>query len=493
MKIQTLNGKIALALFVLIGLTSGFYIYISVQSTQLYQQEIQQKLNRSLAQHIAKDIPLLSDGTANQAALEDLFHTLMIVNPSIELYLLDTKGTIMSFNAPPGKVKLDRVDMVPVYSFLEEGNDLPVRGNDPRSPGRHKVFSAAPVFENQNLAGYLYIVLGGENYDTVVEMIRDSYILRLLFWIGISVALLSLLVGIISFYWLTRRVRQIGSDVEGFKNSEFKAPISLVGWRRESVGDEIDSMGTTVEKMSQVIVDQFQQLRQADITRRELIANISHDLRTPLTSMRGYLETLQIKKDQLSSDEQEKFIELSIQHSDRLSALITDLFELAMLESPDSAAEMEYFSLAELAHDVILKFEVKTSRKNLQVSCDIPQDSPSVHGDIAMIERVLENLIENAIKFSHQGGALSLRVAPRDGKLEVKVVDTGIGIAAEDIPNLFQRFYCVDKSRSARNRSSGLGLAIAHRILQLHGGDIKVSSMPGKGSCFFFSLPIAST
>ena len=109
-----------------------------------------------------------------------------------------------------------------------------------------------------------------------------------------------------------------------------------------------------------------------------------------------------------------------------------------------------------------------------------------------MIERVLENLIENAIKFSHEGGALTICVVPCDGKLEVKVVDTGIGIAEEEIPKLFQRFYCIDKSRSAGAKSSGLGLAIAHRILQLHDSNIRVQSMPGKGSCFFFSLPIAS-
>ena len=138
------------------------------------------------------------------------------------------------------------------------------------------------------------------------------------------------------------------------------------------------------------------------------------------------------------------------------------------------------------------KFELKTSQKKLHVSCEIPEDAPLVQGDIAMIERVLENLIENAIKFSQEGGTLTICVTPDEGKLEVKVVDTGIGIAEDELPNLFQRFYCVDKSRSGRAKSSGLGLAIAHRILQLHGSNIGVQSTPGKGSCFFFSLPIAS-
>jgi two-component system OmpR family sensor kinase len=492
MNIRTLNGKIMFALFAIIGFISVFYIVVAVQATQLYQQEIQQKLNRTLADHIAKDIPLLSDGTANQPALEELFHTLMIVNPSIELYLVDTRGSILSFNAPQGKVKLDKVVLPPVREFIEETRELPIRGTDPRNPGRSKVFSAAPVYENQRLAGYLYIVLAGENYDTAVEMIKDSYILRLLFWIGIAASGLSLLAGLLSFNWLTRRIKRISSSVEAFKNSEFRAAISLRDWRDTSSSDEIDTMGTTIEQMSQVIVEQFQQIRQADVTRRELIANISHDLRTPLTSMRGYLETLQIKKDQLSIDERDKFIELTIKHSERLSSLVTDLFELAMLESPDCQAHIEGFSLAELAHDVIRKFELKTSQRKLQVHCEIPEYAPFVQGDIAMIERVFENLIENAIKFSHDGGALSICVSPCEGHLEVKIVDTGIGIAQSELPNLFQRFYCVDKSRSDRAKSNGLGLAISHRILQLHGSDIGVTSRPGEGSCFFFSLPIAT-
>ena len=492
MKTKTLNGRIALAVIALIGLISVFYIVVAVQTTQLYQQEIQQKLNRTLADHIAKDIPLLSDGTANQPALKDLFHTLMIVNPSIELYLVDVRGQILSFNAPPGKVKLKVIALSPVQKFLAHDTERPIRGNDPRNPDRSKVFSAAPVYENDVLAGYLYIVLAGENYDTVVDMIRDSYILRLLFWLGLAGAGLGLVAGFGALKWLTRRVKQISFSVEGFKNSEFRTPIKLRNWQSESSGDEIDKMGATIEQMSQVIVGQVQQLRQADVTRRELMANISHDLRTPLTSMRGYLETLQIKKNTLTDAEQDKYIDLTIKHSERLSALITDLFELAMLESPDSRAQIEHFSLAELTHDVIQKFEYKTAQKKLQVRCEIPEHAPFARGDIAMIERVLENLIENAIKFSHDGGTLTICVTHDGGELEVKVVDTGIGIAEEELPNVFQRFYCVDGARSDRAKSSGLGLAIAHRILQLHGSDIQVDSIPGKGSSFFFSLPIAT-
>jgi uncharacterized membrane protein affecting hemolysin expression len=131
MKIQTLNRKVAVALFALIGVLSIFYIVAAVQSTQLYQQEILQKLNRTLAGHIAKDIPLLADGSTNQEVLEELFHTLMIVNPSIELYLVDRNGVLLAFNAPPGKVQLDRIELSHVHEFFDESNSLPIEGHRP--------------------------------------------------------------------------------------------------------------------------------------------------------------------------------------------------------------------------------------------------------------------------------------------------------------------------------------------------------------------------
>jgi signal transduction histidine kinase len=263
------------------------------------------------------------------------------------------------------------------------------------------------------------VVLGGEAFDSVAQLIQDSYILRLAVGAGLASLALALVAGLLSFNWLTRRLRRLSAAVEAFKRGEFQAAMNLGSWRRGPRGDEIDALGITVEQMSQRIVDQIRQLRHADATRRELIANISHDLRTPLTSLQGYLETLLIKEGALTEAERRHYLELAAKHGKRLSQLTAELFELAMLESQGPELHFEPFSLAELVQDVAQKFELEAEKHALRLETEIPPGAPFVSGDIALIERVLENLIENAIKYTPEGGSVRVRVESRPAHLDV--------------------------------------------------------------------------
>ncbi len=489
---RTLYGKLVAALFALVCLISLIYVGLTVTTTRLYLQEVDQKLNQTLAANIVAETPLLQGGAVNQAALEDLFHTLMVINPSIELYLVDPEGAILAYNAPPGRVRRARISLAPVRAFLEGGEAFPIRGDDPRDRGGRKVFSAAPLFEDGRLAGYLYIVLGGEAFDSVAEMIRESYILRLAAGVAVISLALSLLAGLVSFNWLTRRLRRLSAAVEGFRRGELQAPMNLGAWHRGARGDEISRLGVTVEEMSQRIVEQVRQLRHADASRREMVANISHDLRTPLTSLQGYLETLLMKQDELSEDERRHYLDLALKHSKRLGQLTAELFELAMLESRGADLHFEPFSLAELVQDVAQKFRLEAESGGLSLDTDIPEGSPFVSGDIGLIERVLENLIENAIKYTPAGGRIRLSLMPAGERLAARVSDTGVGIPADEIPHIFERFYRVEKSRGEGLEGTGLGLAIARRILDLHGSPIAVDSAPGRGTSFTFELPTAA-
>ncbi len=266
--------------------------------------------------------------------------------------------------------------------------------------------------------------------------------------------------------------------------------MKLAGWRRG--GDEIDRLGVTVEEMSQRIADQIEQLRQADAARRDMVANISHDLRTPLASLQGYLETLLMKEDSFSAEEKRKYLDLAARQGDRLSRLVTELFELTMLDSTGTRLNFEPFSLPELVQDVTQKFQLQAERRNMTLELDMPANAPFVQADIGLIERVLENLIENAIKYTPEGGKISLSlVAGADG-IEARVADTGPGIPEADRDRIFERFYRVEKSRADAPEGAGLGLAITRRILQLHDSRIEVESAPGRGAAFSFRLPLAS-
>ena len=489
---RTLYGKLVAALFVLVTLISLIYVALTVTTTRLYLQEVNQKLNQKLAANIVAETPLLQGRRINRAAFEELFHSLMVINPSIELYLIDPEGEILLYNAPAGRVKRDRISLAPVRAFLSGAEAFPIRGDDPRDPQGRKVFSVAKLREGDRLAGYLYVVLGSEAFDSAAEMIQDSYSLRLAVGVGLASLALALIAGLVSFNWLTRRLRRLSAAVEAFREGEFQAAMTLSSWRRGPGSDEIDELGMTVANMSQCIVDQIRQLHHSDAARREMIANISHDLRTPLTSLQGYLETLLIKENTLTEAERHHYLDLATKHGKRLSQLIAELFELALLESQDADRRFEPFSLTELAQDVAQKFELEAKKHGLTLETEIPAGAPFVFGDIALIERVLENLIENAIKYTPAGGRIRLSLVPGSGRIAARISDTGVGIPEHAIPHIFERLYRAEKSRGEGPEGTGLGLAIARRILDLHGSSITVESKLGDGTSFSFDLPTAA-
>lgn len=486
---RTLTAKLTLALILILSVTGTAWIGLTLISTKLYQEEVDQSLNAPLAQYIADAYPLIEKGEVNQPVLKQLFDKLMVINPRIEVYLLGRDGGILAFSAEDGRVKRNSVDLAPVRSWIAGPDMLPLRGDDPRDPARQKPFTAAPVMDGGALAGYLYVVLGGEKYDSAAGMLSGSLIVRLAIFAGGLGLLVALATGMLSFAWLTRRLRRLSDAVDRFREGGFKSPMKLAGWRRG--GDEIDRLGVTVEEMSQRIADQIEQLRQADAARRDMVANISHDLRTPLASLQGYLETLSMKEDSFSEEEKRKYIDLAVRQSDRLSRLIAELFELTMLDSTGTRLNFEPFSLPELVQDVAQKFLPQAERRNMILELDMPASAPFVRADIGLIERVLENLIENAIKYTPEGGRVSLSLVPGAGCIEARVADNGPGIPEEDRERIFERFYRVEKSRADAPEGTGLGLAITRRILQLHDSPIRVESIPGKGASFSFSLPLA--
>ncbi len=490
--VNSLSSRLFITLFLLLSIISIGYVILMVSTTRLYFQEVTQKLNREVAALIVKETELLKGDDINNEALDKLFYTLMVVNPSIEFYLVDVEGKILAYNAPPGKVVRKTVSLEPINNFITAQNTFPILGDDPRDSSRKKAFSAAPLMQGDVLKGYLYIVLGGEFFDSMTTMISDSYILRITIGIAVACLFISLVLGFLSFNWLTRRLRHLSRSVARFRHSNFINPIELTPWRKDDNGDEIDQLGINVVGMSDQIIDQISQLRDAEVMRKEMLANISYDLRTPLTSLNGYLETLRMKEGTVSDEERRSYLDLAAKNAKNVNHLVAQIFELVSLESGGLKPSLEPFSLSELIHDVAQKFQPILDGKQMQFDLQLPESMPFVSADIALIERVLDNLIENAIKYTKNGGLVKLSLKMVTDGIEMQVSDTGIGIEPKDLVRIFDRFYRSEgRVDGKRPQGTGLGLAISQSILQLHNTVINVKSRPGYGSTFSFELPHA--
>lgn len=491
---NTLYGKLAivlLGLFCVIGIGG---ISLTLSTTHLYFQEVNQKLNQTLAERMVSENTLMQAGQVNEAAVKDLFHKLMVINPSIEVYLLDAQGTILTFSAPPEKVKRSRISLDPLQRFFSNTEDFPILGDDPRDRHRQKIFSAFPIESlSGDIEGYLYVILGGEEFDSVAQRLEGSYILRVSMWVAVATLLFALLAGLVLFKLMTRRLRMLALAMETFKRSDFSElpNVSPVRAPTAQRGDEMDELGTTFKQMADRIHQQVGLLKQTDQLRRELVADVSHDLRTPLTSLQGYLETMLLKDGTLSTEEQRKYLEVATSQSKHLGKLIAELFELAKLNSREMTPHCELFSLGELVQDVVQKFRLIVEKKRLTLQANFGTNLPPVSADIRLMERVLDNLIENAISHTAEGGIVTVALSLIQGKIMTQVADTGEGISAEDLPFIFDRYYRTAGSQSGQSAGAGLGLAIVKRILELHGSAIEAVSTRHVGTTFRFDLPVA--
>ncbi len=488
---NSLYSKIAAGLaglFLVVGL---IFIAITVFSTDMYQQEVNQKLNTHLAGQIVKERLLMEQGRVNQEALKDIFHMLMVINPGIEIYLLDTKGSILTFSAPKGSVKREFVDLDPVKKWLIDQPEAPVMGDDPKSPDRKKVFSAARIERDGKLEGYLYVILGGEQYDSVVQKLKGSYILQLSAWMIAAGLLFALLTGLVLFGALTGRLKKLAKVMEAFKHGEESIAENLSFSPSRSGTDEIDRLSFTFKEMALRIESQMAQLKASDEMRREMVANVSHDLRTPLATLQGYIETLLIKESQYTPEQRKQYLEMAIRHCQRLNDLVSALLELARLESTQMKIHPEPFNLMELCQDIVQKFMLAAKQKNIEFTTNFKDSLGFVNADIALIERALENLIENALHYTPENGQVSIEIE-QAGDILLKVNDTGKGIPKEDLKHIFKRFYHSDSKGGKAEGHWGLGLAITQKIIELHQSELIVKSEVGKGSCFSFSLSLAA-
>lgn len=485
---NTLLAKMSAALIVIIGVTGTAFFLVDRLGTELYYEELTQRLNAPIAMYVTGAQTLIEDGEPDLDSLAELARQAMIINPTAEIYLLDTAGNVLGHALPADEVLRNRVELAPIRELIAGESRMPLRGDDPRSASSQKVFSAAEVRANDKLEGYLYVILGGKAYEALSNDINSSYVRQDIFTATVAIVVTTGAIGILVFSLLTRRLKRLNSEMQRVSNAGFSATPALEP--PQSGGDEIDELSHAFLEMSARIQKQLEQLKENDKLRRELISNISHDLRTPLSAMQGFLETLIIKDDALPNEERKSYLKTARRHTLRLNQLIGDLFELSKLDSASVTPSLEAFSVHELLQDISQEFQLEAEKKGIRLGIALDTCNSLTVGDIGLIQRVLENLVRNAIHFTPKGGDIVLSVARLPESVAVSVSDTGCGISDEELPKIFDRYYQAKDSGSTYTDSSGLGLAIVKRILDLHDSQITVTSHINHGTRFEFELPL---
>jgi signal transduction histidine kinase len=479
-----LYWKISIGLLGLLTVLGVIYILITAYIGKNYVQEINQRLYGSIADTTVHQVRPLVNGEVDTAAVQEIMHSLMVINPSLEVYLLDTEGNIITYVAPYKRVQLEKVALGPVIEFIEKKEEKPfIKGDDPRNPGEQKVFSAAPIIESEQLAGYMYIILDSEEQASVSSALSGSYMLQLgstLFFLALMGALI---IGLLAIWLLTRNLRHIIRVVRRFQEGHYEARIE-----KKHLG-ELPPLGATFNEMADTIVANIEQLKSVETLRRELIANVSHDLRTPLAVIQGYAETMQIKDRKLDEQERAQFLKTIMNSTGNLKRLIEQLFEYSKLEARQIQPEKEPFFISELAQDSLQKYELLSKEKNISLCLEVPEKLPLVFADIGLVERVFQNLLDNALKFTPPGGQVSLSLSTSGNQVEVHIVDSGPGIPEEQQAFVFDRYYQNGKSPN-KKKGAGLGLAIVKKILELHDSSISVKSRIKEGTAFIFQLPV---
>jgi signal transduction histidine kinase len=391
-----------------------------------------------------------------------------------------------SVAAPPQSITVIRVNedvaagLAPVAPSIN-GESLPVFADQMVHLGatRNWEYAAVPVVESGRVVELVYAVQPAPPKGLVGGIGATFEFLFEFWWQFLVAGLFAAAIALLVARWLARGMTQPLRDMAAAaRRMETGDYAGRVQTRSR---DEVGQLATAFNRMSA-------ELENLEQSRRDLVANVSHELKTPIAAIRAHLENL------LDGVEQPdpRTLEVMLAQTERLSRLIEQLLELSRLESGEVPLRREDVPLAPLVAEVLSEIEVARSDRDVGVQSDVPPDLPPVDADRERVHQVLFNLLDNAVRFTPPGGAVIVSAHRHNGAVEISVSDTGVGIPAEHLPRLFERFYRADPSRSREDGGTGIGLAIARSVVEAHGGHIHADSELGRGSVFTFDLPVAA-
>jgi signal transduction histidine kinase len=340
-------------------------------------------------------------------------------------------------------------------------------------------YAVAPVVENGIVVQLVYAVTEAPDTSFVARARATVRFLLDSWWQFLLAGLLAAGIALIMARWLargmTQPLRDMAAAARRMEIGDYSVRVSTKS------RDEVGQLAQAFNRMSAELDD-------LESSRRDLVANVSHELKTPIAAIRAHLENLLdgVEKPDPAT------LQVMLVQSERLGRLVEQLLDLSKLESGEVPLHRAEVPVAGLVSQVVSEVVVSRPGAEVTIKRNIPDDLPPLDADPERVHQVLFNLVENAVRFTPAGGEVTIEAQRHNGSVEISVSDTGVGIGPEHLPRLFERFYRVDPARSREDGGTGIGLAIARSVVEAHGGHIHAESAPGRGSVFTFDLPAAA-
>jgi signal transduction histidine kinase len=502
---MTVRFRLALTIL-LTGLATaiGVIVAVAVAFQRFEHESLWQRGNAFLGRVVALHDDLLDQQARSPDQLAGLLHTLLLFEPDSQLYLLDAQGRVLASTGqvvlPAGfKVSLPPVQQAAAAAASGDGRrGAYVMGDDPEYMDSDAVIAARPLQRAQIRAssgadGYLYLVCRKPGLPAQrLALLRSTAAGPALLAVGV-VCLLTALLGAWIIVNVTRPLRVLSDEVAAVARAGFSADAEAGALARSAAAapaqqrahDEFSRLRSGFQALLGTLRLQWDELKRLDQFRRESVSNLSHDLRSPLTATVACLETLESRWQggaAVVNDSDRRLVEVALRNTRNAAGMVRSLGDLALLDEPQFQLHPMRLDLSEVLDDIALRYADRAARQQVLLQVAVAEGAPPVAAvDAELFERAVANLLDNALKFTPPGGRITLGAQRLENGVQVSVADTGAGIAAADLPHLFDRLY---QSRSSvapatSDEGKGLGLAIVKRIAELHGGTVTVASVHG--------------
>jgi signal transduction histidine kinase len=480
----TIFRRIAALIFILITGLGLLFMSITYLSTTTYHEASTQLLNKDVAAHIAKFTSPFEGEKVNPRKADSVFYNAMVINPSAEVYFLDTNGKVMAYHSPKKEIRLWTVPLRPIKEYIGKKGAIFIRGADPKDLHQKKIFSASEVKSANKKLGYIYVILGSKKSQGLVDILYGNHIMKLAITAFIAVILLSVFLSILYLKRMQKSFLRMITVVERFERGDYTARFNL------NEKDELLPVTQAFNKMADLLSTTITKLTKSEEERKTFIATISHDLRTPLSIARGYTETLMLKREtgDVTKEEQKHYSQLIYNKMLQIENMVKQLFELSKMESIEFKPKFEPFVLSEIVDESVNTFQMMAKERKVGLECVQCLQHVWVNADIRMMERVIQNLVENALKSTPEGGKVIASILTDGNSVIFKVENSGNPLP-HDLLRWVNQFESDKELMNNRPAKLGLGLLIVKKILLLHTSNLSAGYENGS-NIFSFSLPL---